>query len=154
MFHIGDKVRIKQEPAIGTLNDPVHGEYEIGEVSEVLMVIYENDKIWYELNVYLYEDEQCLWQDEDLELVESSTIEHKYNIGDQVYTDAPSDFGSPNNIRIVAGIQISYVFENVDGNIVKTGTFPVYNLDCHTGVCRAEEFTEDELRPVGEYTLF
>ena len=71
MFHIGDKVRIKQEPAIGTLDDPVHGEYEIGEVSEVLMVIYENDKIWYELNVYLYEDEQCLWQDEDLELVES-----------------------------------------------------------------------------------
>lgn len=24
----------------------------------------------------------------------------------------------------------------------------------HTGVCRAEEFTEDELRPVGTYTLF
>ena len=51
MFHIGDKVRIKQEPAIGTLDDPVRGEYEVGEVTEVLMVIYENDKIWYELNV-------------------------------------------------------------------------------------------------------
>lgn len=154
MFHIGDKVRIKQEPVIGTLDDPVYGEYEVGDVTEIIAVIYENDKIWYELNVYLYEDEQCLRQDEDLELVESSTIEHKYNIGDQVYTDAPSDFGNPNNIRIVAGIQASYVYEDINGQYLQTGASAVYNLDCHTGVCRAEEFNEDELRPVGEYTLF
>ena len=154
MFHIGDKVRIKQEPAIGTLDDPVHGEYEVGDVTEIIAVIYENNKIWYELNVYLYEDEQCLWQDEDLELVESSTVQHKYNIGDQVYTDTHSDFGSSQKIRIVAGIQASYVYENMNGQHPQIRTHAVYNLNCHTGVCRAEEFTEDELRPVDDYTLF
>lgn len=154
MFHIGDKVRIKQEPTIGTLDDPVRGEYEVGDVTEIIAVIYENDKIWYELNVYLYEDEQCLWQDEDLELVESSTVQHKYNIGDQVYTDTHSDFGSSQKIRIVAGIQASYVYENMNGQHPQIRTHAMYNLNCHTGVCRAEEFTEDELRPVGEYTLF
>ena len=74
MFHIGDKARIKQEPTIGTLDDPVRGEYEVGDVTEIIAVIYENDKIWYELNVYLYEDEQCLWQDEDLEMVKTNRL--------------------------------------------------------------------------------
>lgn len=154
MYNIGDKVRITQEPAIGTLDDPVRGEYEVGEISEIINVIYENNKIWYELDVYLYEDEQCLWQDEDLELVHASNVQCQYNIGDMVYTDAPSDFGSPRDVRIVSGIHISHVYETVDGNSLRTGTFPVYNLDGHTGVCRAEEFDEDELRPVGDYTLF
>lgn len=150
MFHIGDKVRIVQEPAIGG----VRGEYEVGDTSTVIAVAYENEGIWYELDVYVYDDDQYLWQDEDLELVESSTIQHQYNIGDKVYTDTPSDFGSPHDIRIVAGIEISHVYEDIDGNILRTGTFPTYNLDSNGGICRAEEYYEDELRPEGAYTLF
>ena len=150
MFHIGDKVRIVQEPAIGG----VRGEYEVGDTATVVAVSYENEGIWYELDVYIYDDDQYLWQDEDLELVESSTIQHQYSIGDKVYTDTPSDFGSPHDIRIVAGIEISHIYEDVDGNILRTGTFPKYNLDSNGGICRAEEYYEDELRRVGDYTLF
>ena len=154
MFNIGDKVRIKQAPAIGTLDDPVHGEYEVGEVTEIVAVIYENDRIWYELNVYLYEEEQCLWQDEDLELVEATTIEQEFRIGDKVYTDTPSDFGNPQKIRLVSGVRLSYVYEERRGSVLCTGTFPTYNLDSNDGVCRAEEFYADELRRGGNYTLF
>lgn len=63
-------------------------------------------------------------------------------------------FGSPHDIRIVAGIEISHVYEDIDGNILRTGTFPTYNLDSNGGICRAEEYYEDELRPEGAYTLF
>lgn len=80
-YNIGDTVRIVSDPNIWFFGG---GEYEIGDIATIEAIERNNERIWYKLDVELFDDDQTVWRENNLELVETAETTSKYRPGDEV----------------------------------------------------------------------
>ena len=80
-YQIGDTVRIVSDPNIWFFGG---GEYEIGDIATIEANERNNERIWYKLDVELYDDDQTVWRDNNLELVKVANAASKFKPGDVV----------------------------------------------------------------------
>lgn len=80
-FNIGDTVRIVSEPNIWFFGG---GGYEIGDIATIEAIERNNERIWYKLDVEMFDEDQTTWQEKNLELVETAETTSKYRPGDEV----------------------------------------------------------------------
>lgn len=80
-FNIGDTVRIVSEPNIWFFGG---GDYEIGDIATIEAIELNNERIWYKLDVEMFDEDQTTWQEKNLELVETAETTSKYRPGDEV----------------------------------------------------------------------
>ena len=80
-FNIGDTVRIVSEPNIWFFGG---GDYEIGDIATIEAIERNNERIWYKLDVEMFDEDQTTWQEKNLELVETAETTSKYRPGDEV----------------------------------------------------------------------
>ena len=80
-YNIGDTVRIVSEPNIWFFGG---GDYEIGDIATIEAIELNNQRVWYKLDVELFDDDQTVWREKNLELVETAETTSKYRPGDEV----------------------------------------------------------------------
>ena len=80
-YNIGDTVRIVSDPNIWFFGG---GEYEIGDIATVEAIECNNARIWYKLDVELFDNDQTVWRENNLTLVKASDTTSKYRPGDEV----------------------------------------------------------------------
>lgn len=138
-FNIGDTVRIVSDPNIWFFGG---GEYEIGDVATIEAIELNNERIWYNLDVELFDDDQTVWRENNLELVETAETTSKYRPGDEVVLS--TEEGQPTAI-------IGYV---------QTESFPdegeqyIYYMLKDGGPDLSKGYAESILFTEFQYTLF
>lgn len=148
MFQIGDKVRIMHQP---DLTYVIEGDYDIGDTATIIALELNNHRIWYQLDVEIFEEEdQALWRDEDLELVEPSQLQPRYCIGDEVVDISTQDQPT----HTIGRLQIGEEYGEVEGSLAVTGERVYYYMTRRTTVNYTKAYTEGVLRPLSDYTLF
>lgn len=80
-YNIGDTVRIISDPNTLFFEG---GDYEIGDIATIEAIELNNERIWYELDVELFDSDQTLWREKNLELVKVADTTSKYRPGDEV----------------------------------------------------------------------
>ena len=65
-FNIGDTVRIVSDPNIWFFGG---GDYEIGDIATIEAIELNNQRVWYKLDVEMFDEDQTTWQEKNLELV-------------------------------------------------------------------------------------
>ena len=56
-YNIGDTVRIIDDPSASYDG----GEYEIGDIATVEAIELNNGRIWYELDIEIFDNDQAVW---------------------------------------------------------------------------------------------
>lgn len=64
-FNIGDTVRIVSDPNIWFFGG---GDYEIGDIATIEAIELNNQRVWYKLDVEMFDEDQTTWQEKNLEL--------------------------------------------------------------------------------------
>ena len=80
-FNIGDTVRIVSDPNIWFFGG---GDYEIGDIATIEAIELNNERIWYELDVELVDNDQVVWRESNLEVVKVADTTSKFRPGDTV----------------------------------------------------------------------
>lgn len=80
-YNIGDTVRIVSDPNIWFFGG---GDYEIGDIATIDAIELNNERIWYKLDVELFDNDQVVWREQNLELVKVANTTSKYRPGDEV----------------------------------------------------------------------
>lgn len=78
-YNIGDTVRIISEPNIWFFGG---GDYEIGDIATIEAIELNNQRIWYKLDVEMFDEDQTTWRENNLELVKTADTTSKYRPGD------------------------------------------------------------------------
>ena len=80
-FNIGDTVRIVSDPNIWFFGG---GDYEIGDIATIETIELNNQRIWYKLDVEMFDEDQTTWRENNLELVKVANATSKFRPGDEV----------------------------------------------------------------------
>lgn len=80
-YNIGDTVRIVSDPNIWFFGG---GEYEIGDIATIEAIELNNQRVWYKLDVEMFDEDQTTWRENNLELVEVANATSKFRPGDTV----------------------------------------------------------------------
>ena len=97
-YNIGDTVRIISDPNTLLFEG---GDYEIGDIANIATIEaieFNNGHIWYELDVELFDSDQVLWCEKNLELVKVADTTSKYRPGDAVVLC--TEAGQPTKVTI------------------------------------------------------
>lgn len=79
-YNIGDTVRIIEDPSASYDG----GDYEIGDIATVEAIELNNGRIWYELDIEIFDSDQVVWSADNLELVRATDKPSVYRPGDTV----------------------------------------------------------------------
>ena len=80
-YNIWDTVRIISDPNTLLFEG---GDYEIGDIATIEAIEFNNERIWYELDIEMFDSDQALWREKNLALVETAETTSKYRPGDEV----------------------------------------------------------------------
>lgn len=80
-YTIGDTVRIVSDPNIWFFGG---GEYEIGDIATIESIERNNERVWYKLDVELFDNDQTVWRENNLELVKVANATSKFRPGETV----------------------------------------------------------------------
>lgn len=80
-YNIGDTVRIVSDPNIWFFGG---GDYEIGDIATIDAIELNNQRVWYKLDVEMFDNDQVVWREQNLELVKVANTTSKYRPGDEV----------------------------------------------------------------------
>lgn len=138
-YCIGDIVRIKNHPSVDTFDV---GDYELGDVATVEAIELNNGRIWYELNVELFCEDQALWCEEDLELVQSVDTTAAFRPGDTVVLNTEDG----QRTATIGRMQMEYIPEE--------GECLIYYPSKHERPDPSKGYTEGALNAETTYTLF
>ena len=138
-FNIGDTVRIISDPNTLLFEG---GDYEIGDIATIEAIEFNNERIWYELDIEMFDSDQALWRENNLELVETAETTSKYRPGDEVVLS--TEKGQPTKtigfvrLESIPGGEEQYIYYmSKDGG-----------PDLHKG------YAESILSTESQYTLF
>lgn len=138
-FNIGDTVRIVSDPNIWFFGG---GDYEIGDIATIESIELNNQRVWYKLDVEMFDEDQTTWRENNLELVETAETTSKYRPGDEVVLS--TEKGQPTKtigfvrLESVPGEREQYIYY-----MLKDG-----GPDLFKGYAESILFTESQ------YTLF
>lgn len=138
-YNIGDTVRIVSDPNIWFFGG---GEYEIGDVATIESIERNNERIWYKLDVELFDDDQTVWRDNNLELVKVANATSKFRPGDTVILG--TEAGQPT-------ATIGYVQTEMFPN---EGEQYIYYMLKDGGPDLSKGYAESILFTESQYTLF
>lgn len=138
-FNIGDTVRIVSEPNIWFFGG---GDYEIGDIATIEAIELNNERIWYKLDVEMFDEDQTTWQEKNLELVETAETTSKYRPGDEVVLS--TEKGQPT--KTIGFVQMEYLSGE--------GEQYVYYMSKDGGPDLSKGYAESILFTEFQYTLF
>lgn len=137
-YNIGDTVRIVSDPNIWFFGG---GDYEIGDIATIEAIELNNERIWYELDVELVDNDQVVWRESNLELVKVADTTSKFRPGDTVILGTE---GQPT--KTIGFVRL----ESVPGE----GEQYVYYALKDGGPDLSKEYAESVLFTEFQYTLF
>lgn len=137
-YNIGDTVRIIDDPSASYDG----GEYEIGNIATVEAIELNNGRIWYELDIEIFDNDQAVWSADNLELVRATDNLSAFRPGDNVILN---DEGKP-TIATIGFVQLE---EFPDG-----GKQFVYYMLKNKQPEISKGYTAGVLQPETPYTLF
>ena len=138
-YNIGDTVRIISDPNTLLFEG---GDYEIGDIATIEAIEFNNGHIWYELDVELFDSDQVLWCEKNLELVKVADTTSKYRPGDEVVLC--TEAGQPT--KTIGFVRL----EDVPGE----GEQYVYYMSKDGGPNLYKGYAESILSTESQYTLF
>lgn len=138
-FNIGDTVRIISDPNTLLFEG---GDYEIGDIATIEAIEFNNGRIWYELDVELFDSDQALWCEKNLELVKVADTTSKYRPGDEVVLS--TEAGQPT--KTIGFVRL----ESVPGK----GEQYIYYMSKAGGPDLYKGYAESILSTETKYTLF
>lgn len=138
-FNIGDTVRIISDPNTLLFEG---GDYEIGDIATIEAIEFNNGRIWYELDVELFDSDQVLWREKNLELVKVADKTSKYRPGDEVILS--TEAGQPT--KTIGFVRL----EDVPGE----GEQYIYYMSKDGGPDLFKGYAESILFTESQYTLF
>ena len=138
-FTIGDTVRIVSDPNIWFFGG---GDYEIGDIATIEAIELNNQRVWYKLDVEMFDEDQTTWQEKNLELVETAETTSKYRPGDEVVLS--TEQGQPT--KTIGFVRL----ESVPGE----GEQYIYYMSKDGGPDLSKGYAESILSTEFQYTLF
>lgn len=138
-YQIGDTVRIVSDPNIWFFGG---GDYEIGDNATIEAIELNNQRVWYKLDVELFDDDQTVWQEKNLELVETAETTSKYRPGDNITLS--TEQGQPT--KTIGFVQMEY--------LPGEGEQYVYYISKDGGPDLSKGYAESILSTDVQYTLF
>ena len=138
-FNIGDTVRIISDPNTFLFEG---GDYEIGDIATIEAIELNNECIWYELDVEMFDSDQALWRENNLELVETAETTSRYRPGDEVVLS--TEEGQPT--KTIGFVQL----ESVPGEREQY----IYYMLKDGGPDLSKGYAESILFTESQYTLF
>ena len=138
-YNIGDTVRIVSEPDIWFFGG---GDYEIGDIATIEAIELNNERIWYKLDVEMFDNDQVVWREKNLELVEVADTTSKYRPGDIITLS--TEQGQPT--KTIGSVQMEY--------LPGEGEQYVYYMSKDGGPDLYKGYAESILFTESQYTLF
>ena len=138
-YNIGDTVRIVSDPNIWLFEG---GDYEIGDIATIEASEFNNERIWYELDIEMFDSDQALWRENNLELVETAETTSKYRPRDEVVLS--TEEGQPT--KTIGFVRL----EDVPGE----GEQYIYYMSKDGGPDLFKGYAESILFTESQYTLF
>ena len=138
-YNIGDTVRIVSEPDIWFFGG---GDYEIGDIATIEAIELNNERIWYKLDVEMFDNDQVVWREKNLELVEVADTTSKYRPGDIITLS--TEQGQPT--KTIGCVQMEY--------LPGEGEQYVYYMSKDGGPDLSKGYAESILSTESQYTLF
>lgn len=138
-YNIGDTVRIVSDPNIWFFGG---GDYEIGDIATIDAIELNNERIWYKLDVELFDNDQVVWREQNLELVKVANTTSKYRPGDEVVLR--TEAGQPT--KTIGFVQIEVLPDE--------GEQYIYYMLKDGGPDLSKRYAESILFTEFQYTLF
>lgn len=137
-YNIGDTVRIIADPSASYDG----GDYEIGDIATVEAIELNNGRIWYELDIEIFDEDQAVWSADNLELVRATDKPSRYRPSDSVILTTEGK----STIATVGYVQL----EELPGE----GEQFVYYMLKNKQPDISKGYTAGILQPETPYTLF
>ena len=138
-YNIGDTVRIVSEPDIWFFGG---GDYEIGDIATIEAIEFNNQRVWYKLDVEMFDEDQTTWREKNLELVETAETTSKFRPGDNITLS--TEQGQPT--KTIGFVQMEY--------LPGEGEQYVYYMSKDGGPDLHKGYAESILTTESQYTLF
>lgn len=138
-YNIGDTVRIVSDPNIWFFGG---GEYEIGDIATIEAIELNNQRIWYKLDVEMFDEDQTTWRENNLELVKTTDTTSKFRPGDIITLSIEQ--GQPT--KTIGFVQMEY--------LPSEGEQYVYYMLKDGGPDLSKGYAESVLFTESQYTLF